>query len=208
MKYIHLWLRNGGKNDGSPDSGQKDTMDTGHLIWKEQSRKQVFTCPVFSIHETSSLSPEGERKGFTVLEAADWAIVIPVVETEQGKAFVMVRQWRHGSRELSLEFPGGVVEPGEDPAAAAARELEEETAYAPGKIRKIGEMRPNPALMSNRVHFFLAESLEYRKTRHLDEDEYIAVEIIPENEALKDMGSPPYVHALMASALGLYLLKR
>ncbi|MDR2759457.1 MAG: NUDIX hydrolase [Spirochaetaceae bacterium] len=182
-------------------------MNHEHLIWREKGRRNVFTCPVFSIQETSSLSPEGNCKRFTLLEASDWAIVIPVVETEQGKAFVMVWQWRHGAQELSLEFPGGVLEPGEDPAAAAARELEEETAYAPGKIRKIGEMRPNPALMSNRVHFFLAEALEYRKARHLDEDEYIDVETIPVDEALRNMGRPPYIHALMASALGLYLLK-
>jgi 8-oxo-dGTP pyrophosphatase MutT (NUDIX family) len=183
-------------------------MDNGHLIWKEESRKPVFTCPVFSIREISSLSPEGESKRFTVLDASDWAIVIPVVETAGRKSFVMVRQWRHGSRELSLEFPGGVLEPGEDPAAAAARELEEETAYAPGSIRKIGEMSPNPALMSNRVHFFLAESLEYRGVRHLDEDEYVDVEIIPADEVLRDMGRPPYIHALMASALALYGLKQ
>jgi 8-oxo-dGTP pyrophosphatase MutT (NUDIX family) len=86
--------------------------------------------------------------------------------------------------------------------------LEEETAYAPGKIRKIGEMRPNPALMSNRVHFFLAEALEYRGAQHLDEDEYVEVETVPAEEALQNMGRPPYVHALMASALAFYLLNR
>jgi 8-oxo-dGTP pyrophosphatase MutT (NUDIX family) len=182
-------------------------MDNAHLIWKEKSRTKVFSCPVFSIHETSSLSPEGDDKRFTVLDASDWAIVIPVVETERGKAFVMVRQWRHGSRELSLEFPGGVLEPGEDPAEAAVRELEEETAYAPGKIGKLGEMSPNPALMSNRVHFFLAESLEHRRVRHLDEDEFLDVEIIQAEEVFLNMGRPPYIHALMASALALYMLK-
>jgi 8-oxo-dGTP pyrophosphatase MutT (NUDIX family) len=142
------------------------------------------------------------------MEAPDWALVVPVMETGQGKAFVMVRQWRHGSGELSLEFPGGVFEPGEHPEEAAARELAEETAYAPGKIRKIGEMSPNPALMSNRVHIFLAESLENRGVRHLDADEYLDVEIVPEEEVLQNMGRPPYIHALMASALAFYLLNR
>jgi 8-oxo-dGTP pyrophosphatase MutT (NUDIX family) len=183
-------------------------MNNGHLIWKEQDRKKVFTCPVFSIWESSCLSPAGYIKPFTVMEASDWAIVIPVIETGPKKGFVMVRQWRHGSRELSLEFPGGVFEPGEHPEEAAARELAEETAYAPGKIRKIGEMYPNPALMSNRVHFFLAEALEYRGAQYLDEDEYMEVETVPEEEVLQNMGRPPYVHALMASALAFYLLNR
>jgi 8-oxo-dGTP pyrophosphatase MutT (NUDIX family) len=181
-------------------------MNTENLIWSEKSRREVFTCPVFSIKESSSISPEGRSKVFTVLDASDWAIVIPVIQTARGKAFVMVKQWRHGSQELSLEFPGGVFEPGEDPEEAAARELAEETAYTPGKIRKIGEMRPNPALMSNLVHFFVAESLEHRGAQHLDEDEYVEVEIVPEAEALRNIGRPPYVHALMASALALYML--
>jgi 8-oxo-dGTP pyrophosphatase MutT (NUDIX family) len=180
-------------------------MKYEHLIWNEESRQKVFTCPVFSILEASRVSPDGASKVFTVLEAPDWAIVIPVVETERGKAFIMVRQWRHGSQELSLEFPGGVLEPGEESGKAAARELEEETAYAPGKIRKLGEMRPNPALMSNRVHFFLAEDLEHKGSRHLDEDEYVDVEIVPAEEVLQNMGRPPYVHALMASAMALYI---
>jgi 8-oxo-dGTP pyrophosphatase MutT (NUDIX family) len=185
-----------------------ERKDGGHLVWTEKSRRKVFTCPVFSIWESACRSPEGDTKPFTVLEAADWAIVIPVIETGQGRAFVMVRQWRHGCGELSLEFPGGVFEPGEHPEEAAARELEEETAYAPGKIRKIGEMRPNPALMSNRVHFFLAESLEHRGERHLDEDEYLDVETVPAETVIQNMGRPPYIHALMASALAFYLLDR
>jgi 8-oxo-dGTP pyrophosphatase MutT (NUDIX family) len=142
-----------------------------------------------------------------VIDAADWAIIIPVIETERGREFVMVRQWRHGSKELSLEFPGGVFEPGEDAEAAAGRELLEETAYRAGKILKIGEMSPNPAIMSNRVHFFLAEGLQHTGAQDLDEDEYIEVERVNAAEVLQGMGKPPYVHALMGSALALYLQK-
>ncbi|GHU52888.1 DNA mismatch repair protein MutT [Bacilli bacterium] len=142
-----------------------------------------------------------------MIDAADWAIIIPVIETEQGKEFVMVRQWRHGSKELSLEFPGGVFEPGEGAEAAAGRELLEETAFRAGKIQKIGEFSPNPAIMSNRVHFFLAEDLQNTGTQDLDEDEYIEVERVSAAEVLQGMGKPPYVHALMGSALALYLQK-
>jgi 8-oxo-dGTP pyrophosphatase MutT (NUDIX family) len=117
----------------------------------------------------------------------------------------MVRQWRHGSRELSLEFPGGVIEKGEDVLAAARRELREETAYQAGKIRKLGEFRPNPALMSNTVHIFLAENLHHTGAQELDEDEYLEVSSVTPREVLRGMGKAPYVHALMGSALALYL---
>ncbi|MDR2103711.1 MAG: NUDIX hydrolase [Treponema sp.] len=182
-------------------------MENKHLIWKEESRREVFACPVFSIRESSCRSPEDELKPFTVMDAPDWAIVIPLLQTSQGKAFVMVRQWRHGTQELSLEFPGGVFEPGEDGLKAALRELREETAYVPGKIEKLGKMGPNPAIMSNRVHFFLAEDLSLAGSQEPDDDEYLDVSIVPQEEVFRNMGQPPYVHALMASALALYWQK-
>jgi 8-oxo-dGTP pyrophosphatase MutT (NUDIX family) len=176
-----------------------------HLAWTEEGRRDVFECRVFSIHESESRSPNKETTGvFTVLDAPDFAIVVPVLETERGKCFVMVRQWRHGAQEMSLEFPGGVCESGETGDAGALRELEEETAYTAGKITKLAKMNPNPAIMSNHQYIFLAEDLRPLPSQHLDEDEYVDVEIIPVDEVIKNMGKPPYIHALMAAALGLY----
>jgi 8-oxo-dGTP pyrophosphatase MutT (NUDIX family) len=183
-------------------------MNKDHLIWREEARKTVFTCPVFTVRESSCRSPEGASGIYTILEARDWAIIVPVIETARGREFVMVRQWRHGARELSLEFPGGVIEAGEAPEAAAARDLEEETGYAPEKILKIGEMSPNPAIMSNHVHFFLAEGLRPRGDQRLDEDEYLEVETLPAEEVIRNIGAPPYIHALMAAAAALYLRRR
>ncbi|AEF87029.1 MutT/NUDIX family protein [Treponema primitia ZAS-2] len=184
---------------------ENDNGPAAHLIWKETGRQEVYRCKVLSIRDTTCLSPEGETAVFSVIDAPDWAIVIPVIETEGGREFVMVRQWRHGSQELSLEFPGGGFEPGENALEAAARELQEETAYAPGKIRKIGEFSPNPALMSNRVHFFLAEDLKPLESQDLDKDEFVDVELVSAAEVFQGLGRPPYMHALMASAYTLYL---
>jgi 8-oxo-dGTP pyrophosphatase MutT (NUDIX family) len=130
-------------------------MNEEKLAWKEESRKKVFNSSVFSVYESYCKSPHDEPKTFTVLSAADWAIVVPVLELGKEKKFVMVRQWRHGSRNLSLEFPGGVFERGEDSQSAALRELYEETGYRAGSIQKLGEFSPNPAIMANKVHFFL-----------------------------------------------------
>jgi 8-oxo-dGTP pyrophosphatase MutT (NUDIX family) len=179
--------------------------DDARLVWNEEDSRTVFTCRVFSVRESVCRSPKDELRTYTVMDAADWAIVVPVIETGGEREFVLVRQWRHGSREMSLEFPGGVFEPGEDAMAAAARELREETAYQAGSIRKLGEFRPNPALMSNTVHIFLAEDLRHTGSQELDEDEFIEVVRVKPRDLLQGMGQAPYVHALMGSALALYL---
>jgi 8-oxo-dGTP pyrophosphatase MutT (NUDIX family) len=184
-------------------------MEKEYLIWTEEERKQVFNCKVFSIWETYCKSPENqpgqsEIKTFSVIDAMDWVIVIPVINTPNGIQFVMVWQWRHGSKSLSLEFPGGVLEPEESPEDAAIRELHEETGYKPGKIEKIGEFYPNPAIMSNKVHFFFFFYLSGGNTQNLDDDEYVDVTLIETEEVFRNMGKEPYVHALMGTALSLY----
>ena len=179
-----------------------------NLAWNEESRRTVFSCPIFTVGERFCRSPDNNLRTYTVLDTSDWAIVIPIVETERGREFVMVRQWRHGAREMSLEFPGGVFEKGESAEAAAARELREETGCVAGKIEKLGTFSPNPAIMSNRVHFFLALDLKPPLEQELDDDEYVEVENVPWEEVLRGLGKPPYIHALMGTAMALYLAKR
>jgi 8-oxo-dGTP pyrophosphatase MutT (NUDIX family) len=181
------------------------------IQWRELERARIFKTKIFDIVETRCAPPEDACSGtagragvFTVIESKDWAIVIPVVEQAGEKALVMVRQWRHGALEESLELPGGVVEAGEAPEAGARRELLEETGYRAGTLVKLAEMSPNPAIMANRVHFFLATDLTAGGSQALDADEYVAVEILPEKDVLCGMGKPPFIHALMAAALHFY----
>ncbi|MDR1238623.1 MAG: NUDIX hydrolase [Treponema sp.] len=178
-----------------------------NLEWREDENREVFRGRIFSVRESLCRSPDNKTGTYTVIHAPDWVIVAPLLKTPAGEKLVMVRQWRHGSRELSLEFPGGVLEAGEDAAQAAARELREETAYRPGKLQKIGEFNPNPAIMANRVHFFMAEDLEHTGKQELDADEYIEVELVSPGEVFRGLGRPPYVHALMGAAFALYLQK-
>ena len=187
-------------------------MNKDKLIWTEIDRKKVFECKVFSVLESWCTAPASEEKPhktgaqvFSVIDAKDWCIVIPALDTPNGRQFVMVRQWRHGSKCLSLEFPGGVMENGEEPEEAGRRELYEETGYKPASMKKLGEFSPNPAIMSNKVYFYLAEDLTTDGKQKLDEDEFVEIEIVDEKEVINGMGKEPYIHALMGTALSLYL---
>ena len=89
--------------------------------WTELGREKLHDCKVFDVSRTLSRSPRtGEIHPFYRIDAAEW---VNVVALTPGGEIVMVRQYRHGSGEITLEIPGGMVDPGERPASAAAREL-------------------------------------------------------------------------------------
>jgi 8-oxo-dGTP pyrophosphatase MutT (NUDIX family) len=107
-----------------------------------------------------SLDPrDGRAHDFYVIEAPDWINVIPL--TDDGRV-VLIEQYRHGSGEVSLEIPGGMVDAGESPRDAAARELLEETGYEAGEVIFLGKTRPNPAIQDNWIHTFVARGIVYR----------------------------------------------
>ena len=121
---------------------------------------------------------------------------------------MLVRQWRHSAECLSLEFPGGVVDGGEDAATAARRELKEETGFEAGKLTHLGTVSPNPALFKNQFHVYLAEELRQTGTQSLDSDELLTYELMPTDEVIRGYGKGEFAHALMGTALMLYLQYR
>jgi len=175
----------------------------GGTKWKRLGRRELLSCPVFTVAERRNEGPGGRLGSFIVVEAPDWATVVPVLWREGEAFFLMVRQYRHGSDEVSVEFPGGVIEEGEEPAAAAARELKEETGYAAASLRLAGSVSPNPAFMTNSFHVFLAEGLELVGATSLDEHEVVDAFLVSAREVRAQMGRGMYSHALMAAALFL-----
>jgi len=183
----------------------------GAVPWREESRKRLLPTSIFTVSRALRRSESGKRGEFLLVDAPDWVTVIPVLEEKGGtRTFVMVRQYRHGCGCVTLEFPGGLVDEGEDPAGAAARELREETGFEPHRLIAIGSTNPNPSFMTNRCHFFLAEDVAKAGAPSLDPLEEIEVVQVAEadlwngSEHAKQFGQ----HAIMLAAAAAYQKSR
>ncbi len=176
-----------------------------HLHWKEHGVKQIYDAHIFKVMEADREASDGRRHSFVYLDSPNWAnLIAPITRDDGVECLVMVRQYRQGGGFVSLEFPGGVVDPGEDPKVAALRELEEETGYTATDALLLGAVNPNPAFMNNEAFTFLAEGIEARSAQSLDQNEIVDAELIPVSEILSGERKEFLNHAIMVSALYWY----
>ena len=179
-------------------------MKEKDLIWRTTETKKLLHTPVFDVVQQTEISSTGMTCDYVAVVPPDWVVIVAVHDG----CFVMVKQWRHGEDNLTTEFPGGVVNPGEDPAETARRELLEETGFIAGKLTCLGRCSPNPALFKNHFDCFLAEELTPTGVQHLDSDELLNYELIPIREVIDSFGSREFSHAFMGTALAFYLRHR
>jgi ADP-ribose pyrophosphatase len=177
------------------------------LRWITLGRTTLFEGPIFDVISVERQAPDGRVGSFIEVDAPQWATVIPWFRDEEGVPhFIMVKQYRHGSDQVTIEFPAGTVDPGEDPLVAALRELREETGYVPtGEVSLIGEISPNPAFMNNRALFFLVEGVEKVGGQELDPNEQLDILKIPVSEVVDSMGYGLYDNGIMMIAQGYFM---
>jgi ADP-ribose pyrophosphatase len=160
---------------------------------------------VFQITKREARSPRTNRVGtFYTIQGNDWVNVIPVTDDNE---VVMIRQYRHGSEDVTLEVPGGLVEEA-NPEAAALRELLEETGYSGESVTYLGATNPNPAIFSNLCHTFLVEGASKVAESSLDPDEDIDVVLVPLSDIPVMIKDGTITHALVVVAFHLLGLSR
>lgn len=145
--------------------------------WKDLAVETVFDVPFVSISRTHSVREgDGKTARFYRLHFPDWANIFAITPDNE---VVFVHQFRQGVMQFTLELPGGVMEPGEDPIKAAARELREETGYTATEWIRLEPVYPNPAIQDNRCTTFIAKNARHTHTTEFDPDEELEIELIP-----------------------------
>jgi len=170
--------------------------------WTFLHSKILYACRIFILKKEGYRSPRtGKDHDFFLLDSSDWVNVIPF--TADGRV-ILVKQYRVGTKDFSLEIPGGMLEGGENPAGAAVRELLEETGYAGEEPILLGMVHPNPAIKTNRCYTYLIKNVAFKAPPQQDSTEDIEVLSLPFNEIPKLIRDGKITHALVIAAFYWY----
>jgi ADP-ribose diphosphatase len=167
--------------------------------WPLISCETLSEYKIFKVDKKMRRSPRtGKDLGFFVLDTWDWVNVVALTDADE---LVCIHQYRQGADRVTLEIPGGAVEPDEDALAAGIRELREETGYAAGDARLIGSANPNPAIFTNQCATVLATGCRLVGEIQPDPGEDIDVLTLSIPDFLQAIRDDEVDHALVLAAL-------
>jgi ADP-ribose pyrophosphatase len=172
--------------------------------WPIKSSRSIFSTSIVSLNANLSVNPRnGVENEYYVADFPDWANVIALTPE---KEIVLIRHFRHGTKKLEVEIPGGCVEKGENPLAGAIRELREETGYIGKDPVFIGSVTPNPSFQGNQCYTYLLENVHLGAEQELDDGEDIEVFTLPLSKIDSLIENGELSNSMVIAAL--YFLKK
>ena len=145
------------------------------------SRDDKFVGRVVGVHVDQVRLPNGNTAS---REVVDHNGGVSVLALDENNNVLTVTQYRYVFGRNLLELPAGKLDPGEDPAVGALRELKEETGAVPGEFISLGQILPSPGCFGEILHLYLARNLQMGNQK-LDEGEFLNVERIPFDEMVR-----------------------
>lgn len=174
-------------------------MEENNRKWTILETKQAYQKKWLTVTEDRCQLPDGAIiDPYLSISVPDFCNIIMVTPQEE---VVLVRQYRHAAGIISLELPGGMIEPGEDPEVAALREMEEETGFQTKDFQFLYKIHPNPPLESNLAYFYLAKNVEPTGTVALDPFEDIDLVFLHRDAFMQKLLHHEFQHGVQLSAM-------
>jgi len=143
--------------------------------------KRIFSGRLLGLREDTVKLDTGKISKREICEHPGAVAIIAITAK---KEIVLIRQYRKPAEQVLLEIPAGLFNKGEKLAAAAKRELEEETGFSAGKISPAFSAYASPGYSTELLHYFIATKLK-KTGQHYEDDEQIEVDIVPIDKAFK-----------------------
>jgi len=172
--------------------------------WTIKSENELFRKRIFAMRDLECHHPDKDvTHRFFTLTSPDWINIVAI--TEDGR-FIMVRQHRLGTDEITMETPGGLAEENEPPEETARRELREETGYEAGEVHLLKKLTNNPAIFNNYIYYYYAANCKKVHEQNLDAAEDIEVVTCSRDEIIDMINHGLINHTIIVCALYLYFL--
>tara|TARA_B100000674_G_scaffold44101_1_gene30619 strand:+ start:7125 stop:7673 length:549 start_codon:yes stop_codon:yes gene_type:complete len=174
--------------------------------WEIVNKEYLNNLKIFDLYEYKIQSPytNGKKEfNFYIFDSADWINILPITKKNE---VIFVEQYRAGTDSITLELPGGMIDSGETVLKSAKRELFEETGYKSKSWKKLGFVHPNPAILNNSCHTYLAEDVECISTPQNSGSEFTKVKSIHLDKLEELIINKKITHGLVINAIYWYKL--
>ena len=148
--------------------------------------RRIYTGKVLSLDMDRVRFPDGSVGELEMVRHSGASAVVPFLSdpADEDPQLLLIHQYRYAANGFLYELPAGRLDPGEEPADCARRELREETGCSADRVEFLYTIYTTPGFTDERIHLFMATGLTQGDTGR-ESDEFLTVETLPLSRALE-----------------------